>query len=297
MTSDPSLQRVIPEVAQGPSFLAIDIGVASGSGPTNPIEEREIRPWGASKGVPGEDCKVLQVKLDLVDPNRNLSHQSIQILQPYILIGVISTPQTLDTSSITNVLQIMDSSTTKGMLNAKIHAGSVNIPLRWLLSKGRVSAILNRTTYDSTYIIQTRNMNPVIMLTVASPWYNGSPRCLPSPVGCGADDSTIPIKEVKRGRVGELRDHEGTVETGEFGLSTGFGGLRKGGVNDIIIMVARVLEEGLEVGRERHRARGSKCEWGKGERSEGKDERGDVRDLGSSTLGEASVNRKNCIST
>ena len=165
----------------------------------------------------------------------------------------------------------MDSSTTNGMLNAKIHAGSVNTPLRWLLSKGRVSVILNRTTYDSTYIIQTRNINPVITLTVVSPRYNGSLRCLPSPAGSGTDDSTIPIEEVERGRVCELRDHEGTVEAGEFGLSTGFGGLRKGGVNVIIIVVARVLEEGLEVGQKRHRAKGSKGEEGrKGERSEGK---------------------------
>ena len=236
--------------------LAIDVGVASGSGPTNPIEERGIRSWRAGKGVAGEDCKVLQVKLNLVNPDGNLSHQSIQILQPYILIRVISTPQTLDTSSITYVLQIMDSSTTKGMLNAKIHAGSVYTPLRWLLSKGRVSAILNQTTYDSTYIIQTRNENPVITLTVARPRYNRSPRCLPGPTGSGTDNSTISIEEVEGGRVCKLRDHEGMVEAGEFGLSTGFGGLRKGGVNVIIVLIAQVLEEGLEVGRERHRVRG-----------------------------------------
>ena len=132
----------------------------------------------------------------------------------------------------------MDSSTPEGMLNAKIHAGSMNTPLRWLLSKSRVSAILNRTTYDSTYIIQTRDMNPVITITVANPRNNGSPRCLPSPARSGADDSTIPIEEVEGGRVCELRDYKGTVKAGEFGLSTGFGGLREGGVNVIIIMVA-----------------------------------------------------------
>ena len=93
--------------------------------------------------------------------------------------GVIYTPQTLNASSITYALQIMDSSTPEGMLNTKIHAGSVNSPLRWLLSKGRVSAILNQTTYDSTYIIQTRNMNPVITLIVASPQNNSNPRRFP----------------------------------------------------------------------------------------------------------------------
>ena len=146
----------------------------------------------------------------------------------------------------------MDSSTPEGMLNTKIHAGSVNTPLRWLLSKGRVSAILNRTTYDSTYIIQTRNMNPVITLTVVTPRYNGSPHCLPGPTRSGTDDPTISIEEVKGGRVGELRDHEGKVKAGEFSLSTGFRGLREGGVYVIIIMIASVLEERLEVGREGH---------------------------------------------
>ena len=255
-TIDPSLQRVIPKVAHSPSLLAVDAGVTSGSGPTNPIEERGIRSWGTGESVPHEDCEVLQVKFDLVDANRNFSHQALQILQPHILIRVISSPHTLDTSSITNLLQIMDSSTTKGILNAKIHAGSVNTPLRRLLRKGRVSAILNRTTYDSTYIIQTRDMNPIITIIVASPRNTGSPRSLPGPVRSGLDDSTIPIEEVERGRVCELRDHEGTLKTGELGLSTGFGGLRKGGVNVIIIMGARVLEDGLEVGRERHGVKG-----------------------------------------
>ena len=40
---------------------------------------------------------------------------------------------------------------------------------------------------------------------------------------------------------------------GELSLSTGFGGLREGGVNVIIIVVAGMLEDGLKVGRERHR--------------------------------------------
>ena len=65
--------------------------------------------------------------------------------------------------------------------------------------------------------------------------------------GC-LDKNPIAIKEVAGGGVRELRDHEGTVEAGEFGLSTGFGGLREGGVNVIIVVVARMLEDGLEVG-------------------------------------------------
>ena len=70
------------------------------------------------------------------------------------------------------------------------------------------------------------------------------------------DKNPVAIKEVKGGGVRELRDHEGTVEAGEFGLSTGFRGLREGGVNVIIIMFPRVLKDGLEVGRERHRVKG-----------------------------------------
>ena len=68
-TIDPSLQRVIPEVAHGPSLLTVDAGVASGSGPTNPIEDRGIRSWWSSKGVPCEKGEILHVKLDLIDPD------------------------------------------------------------------------------------------------------------------------------------------------------------------------------------------------------------------------------------
>ena len=146
----------------------------------------------------------------------------------------------------------MNSSTPEGMLNPKIHAGSVDAPLRRLLSKGRVSAILNRTTYDSTYIFQTRDMNPIITIIVAKPRHHSSPRCLPSPAGSNTKDPTISIEWVEGSRVDKLRDHEGTVKTGESGLSTGFGGLRVGGVYVIIIMIPGVLEERLEVGRERH---------------------------------------------
>ena len=63
------------------------------------------------------------------------SHQSVPILQLHINIRVLSNPQTLNISSITNALQIMNSSSTKGMLNAKIHAGSIYSPLRELLKK------------------------------------------------------------------------------------------------------------------------------------------------------------------
>ena len=251
-TIDPSLQRVIAEVAHGPTFLTVEAGVASGSGPTNPIEDRGIRSWGAGEGVPCERGESLHVKLNLINTNRDLSHQLLQVPQLHILVRVIPTPHALNTSSITNLLQITDSSTPEGMLNAKIHAGRVNTPLRWLLSKGRVSAILNQTTYDSTYIVQTREMNPIITIMVAKPQHNGSPRCLPSPAGSGTKNSTISIEEVEGGRVGELRDHEGTVKTGESGLSTGFRGLRVGGVHVIIVMIAGMLEERLEVGRERH---------------------------------------------
>ena len=73
--------------------------------------------------------------------------------------------------------------------------------------------------------------------------------------GC-LDKNPVAIEEVEGGGVREFRDHKGTVEAGEFGLSTGFGGLREGGVNIIIIMIARVLEDGLKVGRERHRVKG-----------------------------------------
>ena len=74
----------------------------------------------------------------------------------------------------------------------------------------------------------------------------------PSVRGC-LDKNPVTIKEVEGGGVQEFRDNEGKVEAGEFGLSTGFGGLREGGIYVIIIMVAGMLEDGLEVGGERHR--------------------------------------------
>ena len=112
--------------------------------------------------------------------------------------------------------------------------------------------ILNRITCDSTYIIQTRDMNPVITITIANPWNNSDPRRFPRPVRGCLDKNPVAVKEVEGGGVREFRDNEGTVKAGEFSLSTGFGGLRKGGIYVIIIVVAVVLEERLEVGRERH---------------------------------------------
>ena len=121
------------EVTHGPAFLTLDVRVASRSGPTNPMEERGIRSWGVDVGVPGPDCKILQVKRDLVNTNRHIPHQTFQILQRHIRISVLSNPQAFDISVITDPLQIMDSSSPEGMLNANIHTGSVNRPLRELL--------------------------------------------------------------------------------------------------------------------------------------------------------------------
>ena len=57
----------------------------------------------------------------------------------------------------------------------------------------------------------------------------------------------------------------------------GFGGLREGGVNVIIVLIPRVLEDGLEVCRERHRVKGGgKDKRGKeGGKSEGKNDKGE----------------------
>ena len=122
-------------VTHGPSFLTFDIGVASGRGPTNPMEERGIRPWGTDEGVPGPDCKVLQVKHNLINANRQIPHQALYVLQRHVSIRVLSNPQTLDISLVTNPLHIMHSSSPKGMLNAKSHAGSVGGPFREVLIK------------------------------------------------------------------------------------------------------------------------------------------------------------------
>ena len=87
-------------------------------------------------------------------------------------------------------------------------------------------------------------------------------------MGGNTDNSPISIQEVKGSGIREFRDHKGTVEVGQLGLSTGFRGLREGGVNIIIITIAQVVEDGLEVGRERHIARGV-VEKGGGKREMG----------------------------
>ena len=99
-------------------------------------------------------------------------------------------------------------------------------------------------------------MDPVITITVRNPRNHSDPRRLPRPVRGRFDKNPVAIKEVEGGGIRELRDNEGTVEAGELSLSTGFGGLREGGINVIIVVVARMLEDGLEVGRERHRVEG-----------------------------------------
>ena len=87
-------------------------------------------------------------------------------------------------------------------------------------------------------------MYPARTLSVERPWNNGGPRSLPAPVRGNVNESPISIKEVKGGGVGKLRNNEGTVKAGEFGISTGFGGLGEGGINVIIVGVARAVEDG-----------------------------------------------------
>ena len=78
--------------------------------------ERENSPLSDPENRVASTGEILHVKLDLIDPNGNLSHQSLQILQLHIFIGIISTPQTLNTSSITNVLLIADTLGARGHL-------------------------------------------------------------------------------------------------------------------------------------------------------------------------------------
>ena len=73
---------------------------------------------------------------------------------------------------------------------------------------------------------------------------------LPAPVGDRLDENSIPIEEVKGGGVSKLRNNEGMVEASKLGISTGFGGLVEGGVNIIIVGVARAMKDGLEVSGE-----------------------------------------------
>ena len=79
-TLNSSGEGVMAEVAHGPSFLVFDVGIASERGPTNPMEERGIRSWGADKGVPRPGCKILQVEHNLINTNGQIPHQALQIL-------------------------------------------------------------------------------------------------------------------------------------------------------------------------------------------------------------------------
>ena len=49
-------------------------------------------------------------------------------------------------------------------------------------------------------------------------------------IGGNLEDSPIPVKKVKGGRVREFRDNKVMVEEGALGSSTGFGGLRIKGI-------------------------------------------------------------------
>ena len=112
--------------------------------------------------------------------------------------------------------------------------------------------ILTQTTYDSTYIFQTRNKYLSRILRVVRPQNNRGPSSLPAPVGGSLDKSSITVKEVKGSRVGELRDNEGTLKASGFSMNAVLGGLRVGGINVIIVVVAGAVEQRLEVSRERH---------------------------------------------
>ena len=88
MTLNSSGEGIVPKVAHGPPFLSFDVRVASGRGPTHPMEERRIRSWGTDEGVPGPGCKILQVKHNLVNANRHIPHQAFQVLQLHIRIVI-----------------------------------------------------------------------------------------------------------------------------------------------------------------------------------------------------------------
>ena len=123
--------------------------------------------------------------------------------------------------------------------------------------------ILNRITYDSTYIFQTRNMSVARMLSVTSPRNSSDLRRFPRPVGGCLDKNSVLVKEVEGSGVGELRNNEGMLESSKFGASTILGGLQIGGVYVIIVMVTGAVEDGLKVGREGH--------WEKGKREKGEE--------------------------
>ena len=95
-------------------------------------------------------------------------------------------------------------------------------------------------------------MYPARILSEMRARNDGRPATLPSPVGGDLDEFTIPVKKVKGGGVGKFRHNEGTIEEFVLGTSTGFGGLRDGGINVIIIVKEGGGIEGLKVGGERH---------------------------------------------
>ena len=93
-------------------------------------------------------------------------------------------------------------------------------------------------------------MYPIRILRETRPRNNRSPSCFPTPVRGCLDKNSIPIEEVEGGGVGEFRNNEGTLESSDLGVSAILGGLRIGGVNVIIMVVAGAVEDGLKVGRE-----------------------------------------------
>ena len=95
-------------------------------------------------------------------------------------------------------------------------------------------------------------MYPARVLSEARMRNNRCPTTLPCPDGSALNKSPILVKKVEGGGVGKFRNNEGTVEELVLGTSTGFGGLRDGGVNVIIVMIRGQGVERLEVGREGH---------------------------------------------
>ena len=78
---------------------------------------------------------------------------------------------------------------------------------------------------------------------------NHGPSSLPAPVGGSLDKSSITVEEVEGSGVGELWDDEGLLKMSGFTMNAG---LRVGGINVIIVVVAGAVEQRLEVSRERH---------------------------------------------
>ena len=89
-------------------------------------------------------------------------------------------------------------------------------------------------------------MYPIRILSEASPRNNSGPRQFPGPVRGCLDKNAILVKEVEGSVVGEPRDNEGRLESSNLSVSTVLGGLRVGGVNVIMVMVASAVEERLD---------------------------------------------------